>query len=1193
MGRMVMAAMVSLWIIPISIAVNRIVPEPYMDEIFHIPQAQRYCRGGFNTWDPMITTPPGFYYLSLAYIASLFPSLWLVKVVQSFPDLCSVAVLRSTNGVMSIVCSVILYDLIRCLRPGIGEKKAMLYAMVMALYPLHWFFTFLYYTDVASLAAVLAMYLACLKRHYWVSAMLGALAILFRQTNVVWMMFVAANGAMNYIEDFNRRDRVLQDHTNIVKESDVLTNKRRAAVTSKLRRRSIESSIKDLSLSNSAAANDVTNQAQGFIGEIRDVVLRLWWLKGEVLTAFAPFIVVVVAFLVFVIWNGSIVLGAKEAHTVTPHFAQILYFGLTSAAALAPVHFTLKQAWILCQWLMKTKILGSFQIITALIMGLMMVHFFSIAHPYLLADNRHYPFYVWRKVIQAHWLSKYLLVPVYVYSWFSIINVLGRAQKRIWILLFISATALVIIPAPLIEFRYFTIPFYLMLLHSRLSDNLSCCQSKCGNLTIPYPFGVSAGCHLPGFDITCNLSSTPPKAFLHSGNIEVTSISSSSLSVNSAIARDCYQPLNFSTDLSQSQAWIDVTILPYTFSNTRNKFTALGCDTVALNYQSSVADYSSGCVSFCSDPSTITNGTCSGIGCCQTSIPKGLKRIDTVIRSLRNHTTTWAFSPCSFAFLVDQDQYVFQASDLISFFNRSRVPVVLDWAIGNSTCDTVAGSPEYACRENSYCVNSTNGPGYRCSCMDGYQGNPYLAHGCQDVNECEDPEAHGCAQICENTPGSYTCSCPRGYHGDGKKDGNGCIKETKKFPLVQVALGSGLGLLFLIVSGTWLFWGTKKRKKIQLKEKFFKQNGGLLLQQQLSSREGAADSARIFTAEELERATDNYSESRVIGRGGYGTVYKGILPDNRVVAIKKSKIMDENQIEQFINEVIILSRVIHKNVVRILGCCLETPVPLLVYEYVPNDTVHQHIHGRPGSLSWDARLRIATETAAALAYLHSATSRPIFHRDVKSANILLDSNYMAKVADFGASRLIPLDRAQITTLVQGTLGYLDPEYFQTGNLSEKSDVYSFGVVLAELLTGEKPLSHYRRQEEQNLAIYFLLNMNAGSLFDILEPRVKNEGSREQLEGVAEVTKRCLKLRGVERPTMKTVALELERWRGRVNMHALDLVEHEEEDENLTSSSDESLLRGSVVIQALYMNLSTAFYNKTKFLRVHYENIFIE
>ncbi|KAH7678075.1 Dolichyl-P-Glc:Glc(2)Man(9)GlcNAc(2)-PP-dolichol alpha-1,2- glucosyltransferase protein [Dioscorea alata] len=353
--------------------------------------------------------------------------MWFAKVVQSFPDLCSVAVLRSTNGVMAILCSVILYDLIRFLRPGIGEKKAMVYAMVMALYPLHWFFTFLYYTDVASLAAVLAMHLACLKRHYWVSAMLGALAILFRQTNVVWMMFVAADGAMNYIEDFNRRDGVQKDQRPFVEESDALTNKRSGTGTSTMRRRRIKGSSKDASLSNSETDNNATYQTQ----------------------------------------------GAKEAHTVSPHLAQMLYFGLASAAALAPVHFTLKQAGKLCQWLMKTRILGLLQILVALTIGLMIVHFFSIAHPYLLADNRHYPFYVWRKVIQAHWSMRYLLVPVYVYSWFSIIIILARTQKRFWVLLFIAATAMVLIPAPLIEFRYFTIPFYLMLLHSRVSDNLS------------------------------------------------------------------------------------------------------------------------------------------------------------------------------------------------------------------------------------------------------------------------------------------------------------------------------------------------------------------------------------------------------------------------------------------------------------------------------------------------------------------------------------------------------------------------------------------------------------------------------------------------------------------------------------------------------------------------------------------------
>lgn len=316
-----------------------------------------------------------------------------------------------------------------------------------------------------------------------------------------------------------------------------------------------------------------------------------------------------------------------------------------------------------------------------------------------------------------------------------------------------------------------------------------------------------------------------------------------------------------------------------------------------------------------------------------------------------------------------------------------------------------------------------------------------------------------------------------------------------------------------------------------MKEMYFKKNGGLLLQEQIF-KHGVTGTARIFTAEELERATDNYSESRILGRGGSGIVYKGILPDNQAVAIKKSIIVSESQIGQFINEVVILSQVNHRNVVRLLGCCLETQVPLLVYEYVSNGTLHHHIHHQDhiSSLSWETRLRIAAETAGALAYLHTATAQPIFHRDVKSANILLDENCIAKVADFGASRLIPLDSDQITTFVQGTLGYLDPEYFQTGRLTEKSDVYSFGVILAELLTGEKPMSSAMAREEQNLALYFLSNTRRNHLFEILEPRVRNEGGREQLLTVAEVTRRCLRMRGEERPTISEVAMELQRLR---------------------------------------------------------------
>ncbi|KAI8558506.1 hypothetical protein RHMOL_Rhmol04G0099600 [Rhododendron molle] len=300
------------------------------------------------------------------------------------------------------------------------------------------------------------------------------------------------------------------------------------------------------------------------------------------------------------------------------------------------------------------------------------------------------------------------------------------------------------------------------------------------------------------------------------------------------------------------------------------------------------------------------------------------------------------------------------------------------------------------------------------------------------------------------------------------------------------------------------------------------------MKQKISSIEGtSADSSKFFTVEQLKKATNNYAENQIIGHGGYGVIYKGILPDQRVVAIKKSKVMDANQVEQFINELLIVTQVNHRNVVKLLGCCFKSEVPELVYEYVPNGTLFEHIHKTLSRLTLEHQLKIAAEAAGALSYLHSAASIPIIHRDVKSANILLDANYVAKMADFGASRLVPLDQTQVTTLVQGTLGYLDPEYFQTGQLNEKSDVYSFGVVLAELLTGKKPICLKRSQEERNLATYFLVSVKENRLYQILEHRVVNEGTLEQLQAIAELVKRCLYVKSEERPTMKEVAMKLE------------------------------------------------------------------
>jgi len=320
----------------------------------------------------------------------------------------------------------------------------------------------------------------------------------------------------------------------------------------------------------------------------------------------------------------------------------------------------------------------------------------------------------------------------------------------------------------------------------------------------------------------------------------------------------------------------------------------------------------------------------------------------------------------------------------------------------------------------------------------------------------------------------------------------------------------------------------KKRKLDKLKEQFFQQNGGLLLQQKIGRHGRSTKTPKVFTVEELNEATNNFDEGKILGKGAQGTVYRGVLQDKSIVAIKKSKINDLNDlnpIEPFINEVVVLSQINHRNVVRLLGCCLETEVPLLVYEFILNGTVYDHRHDQNLSikLTWKTRLRIAQETAGVLAYLHSAASTPITHRDIKSTNILLDGNLIARVSDFGASKIVPLDHSQINTLVQGTLGYLDPEYLQTSVLTEKSDVYSFGVVLAELLTGKKALCFSRPDVERSLAMYFVSSMKEDRLVYILDSNIDG-GNVEHLKEVALIAERCLRVNSEERPSMKEVAM---------------------------------------------------------------------
>ncbi|KAG2667615.1 hypothetical protein I3760_15G124300 [Carya illinoinensis] len=645
-----------------------------------------------------------------------------------------------------------------------------------------------------------------------------------------------------------------------------------------------------------------------------------------------------------------------------------------------------------------------------------------------------------------------------------------------------------------------------------VEPNISC-RKTCGSLHIPYPFGTSEGCYInPSFHITCNSSSSSGKStqtlFLGVSNIKVLNISlDGELRVLASITRDCSQKLDNYTIYNYTD-----TLLEFPMSDKKNMFTAVGCDTRAfITEVSSKKLYSIGCLSSCDNNEDMVNGSCSGVGYCEAPILAGMTDFTVYVGSKYNDSKDEKFNPCGFAFVNMQ--------------NKDAFPFVLDWAIGNQTCEHAKNHTRYACKStNSECYNSTNGLGYRCNCSSGYHGNPYLVGGCKDIiDECA-TRKHECVADaeCINHVGSYTCSCPKGYEGDGRKEGNGCKTKGSDSRKIMIALCISISLLVLLLGGSSVLLGLKRRKLIKLQEKYFQQNGGLMLQEHILNHGRSMGTTKIFSNDELKKATNNYDENRVVGKGGYGTIYKGVLPDNKEVAIKKSKICDKSQIEQFINEVILLTQINHRNVVKLIRCYLETEVPLIVYEFITNGTLSNHIHdiSRASSLSWEKRLKIATKTARALAYLHSETSMPIIHRDVKSTNILLDDNHTAKVADFGASR---------------TLGYLDPEYFQTGQLTEKSDVYSFGVVLAELLTGEEAISTNRPKAYKNLAMYFVSAVKEDRLFDILEDHIVNEGNIEPLQEVANLTKGCLRLRGEDRcdapkiPTPEQGEIETSGW----------------------------------------------------------------
>ncbi|KAG4156770.1 hypothetical protein ERO13_D02G017900v2 [Gossypium hirsutum] len=690
------------------------------------------------------------------------------------------------------------------------------------------------------------------------------------------------------------------------------------------------------------------------------------------------------------------------------------------------------------------------------------------------------------------------------------------------------------------------------------------CNERCGNVDIPFPFGIKAGCYKSKwFRVTCNKTADGEKPFISSINMQLLNVSfyeGTVLVNNSVIYSNCP-----GKDRENNEGSVNLTGTPFFFSHIFDRFMSIGCGNLATFLHSPTNDHRIG---GCKLPPCENNMT--SIVRCAVNIPSGLSSF--VANIIQIYPNNGSKRSCTSAFIVDTRFLDFPEAnsdhnDTTTNRSWTHVPTTLQWGkTKRGLCELGEESGTLCSPDGRYCWTSLSQM-HLCVCTsDNYADYDYLSTDvCQEKGECVDTKYKNCFMLCLNADGNNCSSCPDGYKYSRLEHLCRPVLDSSEFPTkkskrsqnlpVIIGCSTSIGTVVVLI-GTWhMHKLIERRNNIKLKQKYFKRNGGLLLQQQLSNNKGNVEKIKLFASNELEKATDYYNENRILGRGGQGTVFKGMLTDGSIVAIKKSKMtedkkLDENEHKQFINEVMILSQINHRNVVKLLGCCLETKVPLLVYEFVPNGTLSQllHVPSEEFPLTWEMRLRIAIEIANALSYLHSAASVPIYHRDIKSSNILLDDKYRAKVSDFGTSRSVALEQTHVTTRVQGTFGYLDPEYFRSSQFTEKSDVYSFGVVLVELISGQKPISSCQSEEVvRSLANFFLHSMKENSLLNIVDPLVMNDNAEEEIVAVAKLAKRCLNLNGKRRPTMKQVALELERIRSSEEANFVQQIADEDSD----------------------------------------------